>query len=1005
VKLSVADWRAASGLLDEALELPCAARLAWVDTLSGDQSALKPVLRELLARQGQLETGDFLGVAPSISALLPAREADPIPSLLAGTTVGVYRLVRELGRGGMGTVWLAERADALIRRPVALKLPHPALYDGHFAERFARERDILAALNHRSIARLYDAGISAVGQPFLALEYVEGIPLTEYCDQRAMPLDARIGLFREVLHAVEYAHELRVIHRDLKPSNILITTSGEVRLLDFGIAKLIPAGGGEETQLTRLGGRAFTMDYAAPEQLARQPVSAESDVYSLGVILYELLTGSRPYRPKRQSLGALEESILNEEPARPSARDIPEATARSRAVSSARLRSQLRGDLDTIVLKALRKRASERYASAQAFALDLQRHLHGQPVQARADTTLYRLGKFAARNKFMVGAASLAVGALVVGAVLSLWQARLARAQAAEALQEAKRAQVVQNFLLDIFRANSHLQSDPLKARQTTARELLDAGAQRVGEDLKDVPAAEEQVLGTLSDMYEQLGLEQEAAALQLQRVDAIKRAYGGADPRVASALSRYAKALANTPDRGRIEAVLGEAKKILDEAHDDSSIVRADVLVDYASFYRYSSPQDSRRYADEDVALLQKHHPDDDTLLLALQSAARARAALGQYPTAVEWYQRDLAAIASQVGQGTAWDIAPLAQLAGAQAQLLRFSEAERDFRASLALSERLNGEVHNETLQTQIRLAAFLEATSRHPEGRKLMERAWSVFNDDPGKKDNSVASVMYGLYGQSLMDAGELQAAQPLIAAEVEKVRGLYPESTLLSQALLRQASLRIELGQYDVAEAELQSALAGWRHVGGPEAEPALENPYLLALARIAVARGHAAVAEHWLGQTHRASYAASLPTETDGVRKQVLLAAAQLSDGRNAEAMASAKSALETVQSSPVRAFLPRLEAESAWTLAVAERRNGLLEDARSHLERTLELLRANDDAQSLSIARAQLTLAACLSDLGDRQSARMLLGQADRAVASHHELSAEALRALRTLSR
>jgi eukaryotic-like serine/threonine-protein kinase len=512
-------------------------------------------------------------------------------------------------------------------------------------------------------------------------------------------------------------------------------------------------------------------------------------------------------------------------------------------------------------------------------------------------------------------------------------------------------------------------------------------------------------VLGTLSDMYVQLGLEQEAAALQLERVDAIKRAYGAGDPRVASALSRYAEALANTPDRSRIAFVLGEAKKILDEAHDDSSIMRAGVLVDYASFYRYSSPQNSRRYADEDVALLEKYHPDDDTLLLALQFAARARAALGQYPTAVEWYQRDLAAIATQVGQGTAWDIAPLAQLAGAQAELLRFGEAERDFRASLALSGRLNGDAHNETLQTQIRLAAFLEATARHAEGRKLMERAWNLFNDDPSKKDNSVASVMYGLYGQSLMDAGELQAAQPLIAAEIEKVRGLYPESTLLSQALLRQASLRIELGQYDAAEEELQSALAGWRHVGGPEAEAALENPYLLALARIAVARGQTTVAEHWLDQTHRASYAASLPTETDGVRKQVLLAAAQLSDGRNAAAMASAKSALEIVQSSPVRGFLPRLEADSAWTLAVAERRNGLLDDARSHLERTLELLRANDDAQSLSIARAELTLAACLSDLGDRQAARMLLGQADRAVASHRELSAEALRVLRTLSR
>jgi hypothetical protein len=1005
VKLSVDEWQAASELLDEALELPAAARLAWVETLSGDRSALKPLLRELLARQGRLETEDFLGAAPPMVPLLPARERGPIDSLLAGTTVGPYRLVRELGRGGMGTVWLAERADALIRRPVALKLPHATLYDDHFAQRFARERDILAALNHRSIARLYDAGISAVGQPFLALEYVEGTALTEYCDQRAMPLDARIGLFCEVLHAVDYAHGLRVIHRDLKPSNILITTSGEVRLLDFGIAKLIPESGGQETELTRIGGRAFTIDYAAPEQLARQPVSAESDVYSLGVILSEILTGSRPYRPQRQSLGALEEAILTEEPLRPSAAELSEDTAQRRAVSPARLRKQLRGDLDNIVLKALRKRPSERYGSAESFALDLQRYLRGQPVEARADTALYRLGKFAARNKLLVGAASVAMGALIVGAALSLWQARVARAQAAAALQEARRAQVVQNFLLDIFRANSHLQSDPQKARQTTARELLDTGARRVGEDLKDVPAAEEQVLGTLSDMYEQLGLQQEAAALQRERVSAVKRAYGTQDLRVASALSSYAKTLADTPDRSRIASVLGEAKKILDDGHDDSSIVRASVLVDYASLYRYSSPQESRRFADEDVSLLEKYHPDDGMLLGALQFAARARSALGQYQAAVVLYQRELGAIAHQVGSGTAWDVSPLAQLAGAQAELLQFTDAERSFRSSLAVSERLNGETHNETLQTQIRLAAFLNATSRRVEGERLMQRAWSVFSADPSKKDNAVASVMYGLYGQGLMDAGDLQAAQPLIDAELEEVRSLYPESTLLSRALLRQATLRIELGQYDAAEAEVKQALVGWRHLGGTEADPALENPYLLALARIDLARVRPADAQRWLQQIHHPAFAAALPFEPDEVRRQVLLAQVRLLEGRAGEAMTSAGAALAIVQRSAMRAYFQRLEAESAWTLAVAERRSGLAEDARSHLQGALDLLRINDDARSLSIARAQLTLAACLNDVNEPQAARKLLDEADSTVASHRELSAEASRVLRNLSR
>jgi serine/threonine protein kinase len=1000
MKLSSGEWEAASRLLDEALDLPAPARLEWVECLSGDDRALKPALRELLARQGLLETGDLLGVPPPVVGLrLIADEPTGYP-LLAGTTIGAYRLVRELGRGGMGTVWLAERADALIRRPVALKLPHPALYNEHFAERFARERDILAALTHRSIARLYDAGISAAGQPFLALEYVEGTPLTDYCDARAMTVEARIGLFCEVLHAVNYAHGLRVIHRDLKPSNILVTLSGEVRLLDFGIAKLIPDGSGAETELTRIGGRAFTMDYAAPEQIARQPVGPESDVYSLGVILYELLTGARPYRPRRDSLGALEEAILNQEPPKPSASQISDEAARCRRASGVALRSRLRGDLDTIILKALRKRPAERYLSPEAFALDLQRHLHGQPVEARADTALYRLGKFAARNKLLVGAGSLAAAALVMGAVLSLWQARVARAQAAAALNEAKRAQVVQDFLLDIFRSNSHLQSDPLKARQTTARELLDVGASRAGKDLNDVPAAQVQVLGTLSDMYEQLGLEGEAAELQSQRLVAAKRAYGDSDPRVVTVISNYAKALANGPDRARIPGLLQEATRILDAAHDESSIVRADILVDSASLYRYSAPATSRHYADAAVTLLEKYHPDDDTLLLALQFAARARVSLGQPAAATALYQRDLAAISRQMGSGTAWDIAPLAQLAGAQAELWQIADSETNFRASLALSRRLNGDTHNETLQSQVRLAAFLYGTSRVAEGRALMAQAWTAFNADPAKQDNSVASVMYGLYGQMLLDDGQLRAAQPLLASELEKVRVLYPESTLLSQALLRQAMLLIHLGRYDSAEAQLNEALTGWRRVGGAEAEPALEDAYQLARARLALARGYAAEAEELLSGIRNASYAAALPIDVDEVRRQILLSQALLSEGHETQALSPARSALAAVQSSTLRDYLQRLEAQAALTLGVIERRHGLLKDARTHLERALTLLKQNVDARSPELAQAQLALAACLTNMGDRGRAHALVEQADRILKEHSEMNADALRVL-----
>jgi serine/threonine-protein kinase len=1002
LKLSADEWRAASTLLDEVLELPADARLNWVDGLAGENSALKPLLRKLLARQDLLETGDFPGTPPRVAALAALQQERNVDSLLAGALIGAYRLVRELGRGGMGTVWLAERADALIKRPVALKLPHPALYDEHFAERFARERDILAALSHRSIARLYDAGISAAGQPFLALEYVEGTALTEYCDRRGLPIAARLALYLEVLHAVQYAHTLRVIHRDLKPSNILVTASGEVRLLDFGIARMLPEGCAEESELTRIGGPALTMDYAAPEQILRQPVGVESDIYSLGVILYELLTGARPYRPARDSLGALEEAILHQDPVRPSAAVIAEGAAKVRAVTLGRLRAALRGDLDTIVLKALRKRPADRYASVEAFALDLQRHLRGEPVEARADTALYRLGKFASRNKILVGATALALGALAVGIALSIWQARIARAQAVAAVQEAKRAQVVQNFLVDIFRTNSHLQSDPQKARQTTARELLDAGAQRADTDLKDAPAAEEQVLATLADMYMQLGLEDQAVALLQQRETVAKRAYGARDPRVAEVLSSYARALADGPNRARIPSLLEEAIQILDAAHDGSSALRGGVYVDFASYYRYTSLDNSRRYADFAVALLEDKHPKDDTLLLARLLAGRARTSLGQYPAAVSEFQRTLVDTARLKGRGTAWDVAPLAQLAGAEAELLQVVDAEKNFRGSLDLSRRLNGEAHNETLQSQTRLGAFLESTSRRLEGRTLIEGAWRVFLADSRKRHNSIASLLYGVYGQALLDDGEIQRAQALSTQEVQEARGLYPESMLLARALLRQASVHIALGQYTAADAELQEALTAWRHVAGPGADPALENPYLFAMARLALARRRPAEARGLLSQVHRAAYAPTLPVELDELQRRVLLAQAYLQEERSAAALPTARAALAVVQSARLRQYLQPLEAEAALTLGEAERRNGLLGDARAHLSRALELQRANNDPRSTTIAQAELTLAACLSDLGERKGADALSHHAADVLASHRELYADALKTLRT---
>jgi serine/threonine protein kinase len=295
------DWSALSALIDEALALPVAEREAWLRALEGDRAAHRDTLRALLATQAEIETGDFLDALPGMPGVAPAHAQSP-PA--AGHLVGAYRLIEAIGHGGMGTVWLAERADGTVKRRVALKLPH-AVWGDAFTERLVREREILAALDHPHIARLYDAGVDAQGRPFLAMAYVAGQPIDAYCRDQALALQGRVELLLQVMAAVAHAHARLVVHRDLKPGNILVGDDGRVVLLDFGIAKLLDGEHTRETALTAMSGRALTLDYASPEQIRGEPLGTASDIYSLAVLAYELLAGGRPYRLKRGTVAEL----------------------------------------------------------------------------------------------------------------------------------------------------------------------------------------------------------------------------------------------------------------------------------------------------------------------------------------------------------------------------------------------------------------------------------------------------------------------------------------------------------------------------------------------------------------------------------------------------------------------------------------------------------------------------------------------------------------------------
>jgi serine/threonine protein kinase len=348
---------------------------------------------------------------------VPGSDFNPVGAsgLNAGDFVGPYELIRLLGAGGMAEVWLARRADGAFKRDVALKLPLLTRRRKDLEQRFVHERDILASLEHPNIARFYDAGVDADGLPYLSMEYVKGQTLMGWCDTRALGVEQRLALFLQVLDAVEYAHEKHVIHRDLKPSNIFVTESGQVRLLDFGVAKLLEQEA-DQTQISRIYGQALTPDYASPELLRGEPVDPRSDVYSLGILLYELLTGTRPYwLSSRASLAGLRDAVASADVKRPSAQLTPEASA-ARAATQEQLSRKLRGDLDALVLKALAKESSERYDSAASMAQDLQRYLHEQPVKARLAPVSYRVGKFLRRNRATAWLVAMSIVA-VCGAV------------------------------------------------------------------------------------------------------------------------------------------------------------------------------------------------------------------------------------------------------------------------------------------------------------------------------------------------------------------------------------------------------------------------------------------------------------------------------------------------------------------------------------------------------------------------------------------------------------
>jgi eukaryotic-like serine/threonine-protein kinase len=487
--------------------------------------------------------------------------------------IGPYRALKELGRGGMGLVYLAARADEQYHKRVAIKVIKAEVDRDEVVSRFRQERQILASLDHPNISRFLDGGATEDGRPYFVMEHVEGMAIDHYCDRQSLSIAERLKLFRQVCSAVQYAHRNLIVHRDIKPGNILVTAEGVPKLLDFGIAKLVNPGlSGEAGTMT---GLAMTPEYASPEQARGEPVTTMSDVYSLGVLLYLLMTGHLPYRFKtRQTLDVLR-AVCEDEPEKPSTAvgrsedatgqgPMAEEVSRTREGSPEQLRRRLSGDLDTILLMALRKEPSRRYPSVEALSEDLRRYLEGLPIKARKATFSYRTGKFLRRNWAGVSGAAMVILLIVGFSVSTQVQSRRLRT-------ERDKASRVSSFLVDVFKV-----SNPSEARgnTVTAREILDKGAERIRRELKEEPEVRATLMDTMGNVYDDLGLYGQAEGLLRESLEIRKRVLGNENPDVATSLYHLAKVLYRKNDYDGAETRYREAlamqRKLLGNEHPD---------------------------------------------------------------------------------------------------------------------------------------------------------------------------------------------------------------------------------------------------------------------------------------------------------------------------------------------------------------------------------------------------------------------------------------------------
>lgn len=761
-------WRHVFEILDQAVELTAEERDAYVASACGVDSELSGAVAGLIADANTLSflEAPALEFAAPLFADLPAGH----DYAASGLQIGPYRILREIGHGGMGTVYLAERADDQYRKQVAVKLLRGwDATDEHRVRRFREERQILAALDHPDIARLLDGGVTGDGLPWFAMEYVEGMPFDHYCDERRLTIDSRLELFCRVCAAVQYAHRNLVVHRDLKPANILVTADGQVKLLDFGIAKLLSSEG--SSTLTAIGERLMTPLYASPEQLRGSPISTASDVYALGVLLHELLTGRYPYRLTGREPLEVARAVFEQEPERPSAAVLRPGDRSARAhpsvvtgLAPAKLARRLSGDLDTIVGTAMQKDVGRRYQTAEQLEAELRRHLAGLPVTARPDSTLYRAQKFVRRHRIGVAmAGGVALLILGFGAVSAVQSLRIGR-QAVRITVERDRAEQVSHFLAGLFQT-----SDPYAGAggKLTGREILDSGAARIDRELAGQPIARAQMLFEMGRAYFGLGVRARARRFVETSLAIRRRVSPEGQIEIAQALDFLGVVLLEQGELEGAERAYHEAlalrRQLLGARHRDV----ARTLNGLAATLRAAGRFRTADSVSQEAVGIDEERGGNNRLDLAasLEGLAHAGRELGEFAAAGVLYGRVLALRRQELPEEHPDIASGVINLAAALGDSGQVVAADSLFRYGLAVKRRLLGDEHPDVAADEAQYARLLHRRRSDRESEALYRHSLRIAQQRLPAVHPLTASILLGL-GELRLDQGAPEKPEPFL-----------------------------------------------------------------------------------------------------------------------------------------------------------------------------------------------------------------------------------------------